>query len=448
MFQISGPLPLSQTNATEKTELNFRPLQRVTAEVIQVTATQAILSIDGKPVVAQLSSSDQAAALREQRVARFIVSQAEENNIVFKLVQSGQPSNSQGTAIKQDLALRFLGENQIPVTENNLTLMQAMLNQRLPLSADLFHELSTVLQSLNSWDPQTANLAAALKAAGLPLTPESLALASQLDQLPSGQLADLMQVLQQAAGRENLPENLSSLLKTVTTLLEQIRPNLEGSREQIAEALEKQVNLFGRSFENVVQHQLTTKNPFWPEDNLVLLSRLQTLAKESGETDLSNALSRVLEQAHQNQFLNIPTQNTARAESWIQLPIFLQQPGQAGQMVDQKAQFRVTRRSTIPGAKIDPANTYLSIEMDLENGESIQVGLSLLGKQAQANITVTSQTLAEAAEQEIPQLENGMKELGYLLSDSTLKIGQPEQENVIDISSNNSHSFITVNLEI
>ena len=62
-MSFPGPLAVSPIHAPANQDLGLRPFQRVTAQVLNVTGTTAILAIEGYPVVVQLTSADQATAL-------------------------------------------------------------------------------------------------------------------------------------------------------------------------------------------------------------------------------------------------------------------------------------------------------------------------------------------------------------------------------------------------
>ena len=88
-MNFPGPLSVSPLNQTGQ-ELSLRPFQRVTAQILAVNGTTAILSVEGYPVVAQLSSADQAAALLAQRTAQFIVTQLSDQVVTLKFVKNDQ----------------------------------------------------------------------------------------------------------------------------------------------------------------------------------------------------------------------------------------------------------------------------------------------------------------------------------------------------------------------
>ena len=72
-MSFPGPIPISPINNTTDQDFGLRVYQRVTAQVLSVTGTTVVLEVDGHPVVAQLTSADQAATLSSQPTAQFIV---------------------------------------------------------------------------------------------------------------------------------------------------------------------------------------------------------------------------------------------------------------------------------------------------------------------------------------------------------------------------------------
>src|SRR5690349_3532074 len=102
-MNISGPFSVSRVNAPQQ-EPDLHLFQRVTAQVLSVTGTTAILSIDGYPIVAELASAEQASILLPQQTTRFIVTQRTGDKITLKLIgnepsANPAPSTSQGLEI-------------------------------------------------------------------------------------------------------------------------------------------------------------------------------------------------------------------------------------------------------------------------------------------------------------------------------------------------------------
>ena len=114
-MNIPGPIAVSPVDPAIRHEMVLRPFQRITAEVLQVSQTQAILSVDGFPVVAQLTSADQAAALKDQRSAQFIVTQADSQSIVLRFLRPATTVFPQASteAARTDLATRMLTQLRV-----------------------------------------------------------------------------------------------------------------------------------------------------------------------------------------------------------------------------------------------------------------------------------------------------------------------------------------------
>jgi hypothetical protein len=445
---VNPPLPISSNDPVARTEATFRPYQRIVAEVLQVTATQAILSIDGITVVARLTSLEQATMLKEQRLARFIITQADENMINLKLLPLNQQNAPEMPGARQDLLARFLQDLNLAATDKNAMLLQAMVDHRLPISPDLFKELSAVLAQSGDWDADMADMAAAIKAAGLPLTAESLALALRNNGSGTDIMQNLYRLMQEIAGRNQIPEDVRSLLESAMKLFDETRATAGAPRAELARALEGQVLLNGRSLENVILEQLDEKNPFWPEKSLAVFSRLQTLSEKLGERELSQAISKYLDQAHQSQFWNIHANQPQTAEKWLEIPIYVQLPHPNGEENGEQARLRILRNPEQSGEKVDPANSRLLIEMEIGPGKTVQVNLSLTGKQARADVVVPDETLLDIARDELPDLEKGMLGLGYSLAQNNLRVGKPEEPSHSHITLNNGKSPLTVNVDL
>jgi hypothetical protein len=447
---VNPPLPISPNDSVARTENTFRPYQRIVAEVLQVTATQAILSVDGTTVVARLTSMEQANMLKEQRTARFIITQADENTINFKLLPPIQQNATDVTGARQDLLARFLQDLNLAATDKNAALLQALLDHRLPVSPDLFKEINGVLAQMGDWDENMADMAAAIKAAGLPLTAESLALALRNNGSGIDTMENLYRLMQEIAGRDNLPEDFRSLLEAGMKLFDETRASAGAPRAEMAKALESQILLNGRSLENVILEQADGKNPFWPEKSLTVFSRLQTLAGDLGEHELAQAVSKYLDQAHQAQFWNIHAAQPQATEEWLAIPLFMQVPHANSEETGEQARLRILRSPDQSTDGVDPTNTRLLIEMEVSPGKTVQVNISLTGKQARADVVVPDEELLDAAREEYPGLEKGMQGLGYALGQNNLRIGKPEEPVHVTtaLSGKKSYTTVTVDLEI
>ncbi|MCX6064920.1 MAG: hypothetical protein NT121_04095, partial [Chloroflexi bacterium] len=131
-----GPLSVSPLNAPTTPDLGLRPFQRVTAQVLTVNGPTAVLTIEGYPVVVQLTSADQATALFSQRTAQFIVTQLTDQVITLKFVKNEQSQPAlTGTVFNgPELAVSLLQQNNIPMSVNNLMMARSILKQHLPVT--------------------------------------------------------------------------------------------------------------------------------------------------------------------------------------------------------------------------------------------------------------------------------------------------------------------------
>jgi len=204
-MSLPGPQAVSPLQAPNLPDLGLRPFQRVTAHILSVTGTTATISIEGYPIIAQLTSADQAAALLDQPTAQFIVTKLTNEGMTLKLVRNEplQTTPASPPPTSTDLAARLVAQNQLPATENNLLLTRAVLKQQIPVTPGLLNELLTALNGTGPWGAAESDLAAALKAAGLPVSSASLALAAR-QSAPTGEALRELVASLQAAGR-NLP---------------------------------------------------------------------------------------------------------------------------------------------------------------------------------------------------------------------------------------------------
>ena len=111
-MNIQAPLPVNQTPNSVQPEGGLRLFQRVTAEILQINGTQAVISIDGHPIVARLVSQQEAAQLAGKKAAQFIVTAMDREAITLKIFNPPQPSASgNGVGLPmQEMALRILQE--------------------------------------------------------------------------------------------------------------------------------------------------------------------------------------------------------------------------------------------------------------------------------------------------------------------------------------------------
>src|SRR5690349_9254444 len=140
-MNISGPFSVPRVNAQQQ-EPDLHLFQRVTAQVLSVTGTTAILSIDGYPIVAQLASADQGATLLPQQTAHFVVTQRTGDKITLKVIGNESPvTRAQSTSQRLEVAGPLLEQLYLPMTDKYLLVTRALLKNHLPVSTVLIIDL-------------------------------------------------------------------------------------------------------------------------------------------------------------------------------------------------------------------------------------------------------------------------------------------------------------------
>jgi hypothetical protein len=450
-MNIPGPIAVQSLDPAQRHDLALRPFQRITAEVLQVSSTQAILSVDGYPIVAQLTSADQAALLKTARQAQFVVSQMDDQTIVLRFLRptsAGTGAAAPGVDVaRADLATQLLNQLGQPPSAENLLLARAALGHRLLVSAELFQELSTALAGLGSWGEAEAELAAALKAAGLPLSPGSLQLAARGGEQVGDGMARLMLLLQQAAQDPDLPETLRLALQQNLLLLDGGVVDWNAGAENIAAKLQSAVELLGRSLENILKSQAQEKSPFWPEKSLVQLTRMQELFRQAGRPELAEVVDRFLDDARMGHLMNARTELQPGRNEWAQVGFMLRLPDRGPEPEVFPARLRIARQSGSK-TKIDPAFTRLMIQVDLEGGEVMEADVTLVNKQIRAAVTAPNQELCERAREEMPGLREALEKLGFALQESQVGVGTPPPFEIIDSRPVPGEGLLSVDLEV
>lgn len=426
-----GPLsisPLNATNSPAGQELGLRVFQRVTAQILNVSGMTAVLTIEGYPVVAQLASSDQAAALLSRRTAQFVVTRLTDQVITLKFVNGEPPAQAKaaGAVVSgPELAVRLLEQHQLPVTVNNLMMARSVLKQHLPVTPRLLDELLAALSELGGWGSSEAELAAALKAAGLPLSGQSLALAARPAAQTGVGLANLIDLLSKAAGRDFPPELLAQL-KDSLRLLRGVALDGEGESSRLAEQLKQAVRLLGRSVESILLEESQNSRLAVPEKGLLSLLGLRQALEQAGEGELSGAIDKFLGDTRHHQFLNIKPDPALERGKTVEIGFLIQPGGRAAQEKSCPARLRVDSEPGPDSAKNDPALTNLRLQVEIHPGETVEVQLVLSGRQIRTEVTAPDAAWCRQAQEESASLAQAFQALGYSLKEFQLEIGQPQ----------------------
>ncbi|HND93156.1 MAG TPA: flagellar hook-length control protein FliK [Anaerolineales bacterium] len=433
-----GPISISPINNTNGQNFDLRVFQRITAQVLSVTGTTAVLEVEGHPVVAQLTSADQSALLSSQRTAQFVITQLGDNSVTLKLIKNEQTFPA-GTAFGPDLAERFLENNNLPITTSNLVMTRALLRQHLPITPRTLKELQGALSEYGDWGEAEADLAAAIKSAGLPLTGQSLALSARRPAPTAQAFSQLMATLAQAA-KQNLPENLLEQLRSNLQFLNSLILDRGGDSSRMADQLKAWAEAFGRSLENILLSEIQNGAESISKNNLMELAKLQNLLEQFGKQETARSLKEFLTDIRREQLMNVRSDSPSTTE-WLEIGFALPKANKDFA----SARLRIARDGTAKA--INPASTRLVLQVDLSPAETVEVDLSFAGKQIRSSVTSPNPAWCKQAQAELPSLTDALAELGYTLTDFQVDVQMPQSFNRLQ-SGTGSIDLMTVNIEV
>ena len=441
-MSFPGPISVSPINNTNEQFFGLRAYQRITAQVISITGTTAILEVDGHPVVAQLTSADQAATLSSQPTAQFIITQLNDQSVTLKFVKNeqAQPTLVGIVANGPELAERVLESNNLPVTTANLMMTRSLLKQQLPVTPELLNELQNALTEYGKLGEADMDLAAAMKSAGLPVTAQSLALAAQTPATTAQTLSQLIQSLTQTASQE-IPEEL---LKQLTANLQTLRSLIltaDGNSSQLADQLKAAVEAFGQSIENVLLKKIQNSGKSISEKNLTSLVKLQNMLEQLGEKETVQTIKEFLADIRREQLMNVKPEQPRGYDEWAQIGFVIQNTNQRTEEKFSSARLRIAR-----GPK-ENTNTRLILQVDLQSGETVEIDLALAGRQIKTLVKSPDLMWCEAAQNELPSLADALNELGYTLKDFQVSVETPQTFSRLQPGTGSLH-LMTVNIEV
>lgn len=447
-MSFPGPISISPINNTTDLNVGLRVNQRVTAQVLSVTGMTVVLEVDGHPVVAQLSSADQSSMLASQQTAQFIVTELNSQAVTLKLVKNeqSQPALKGTTSPGAELAERILENNNIPLTVANTVMTRSMLKQHLPVTPELLKELQSAFPDEASFTEADADLAAAMKAAGLPVTAQSLALASRLPVPTANALSTLIKSLNQALTGDIPEELLAQLSANLRSLNSMILIRGEDSSE-LANQLKAWVEAFGQSLENILLEK--SKDPLKQisEKSLMSLVRLQHLLEQFGKHETARAIQEFLYELRHSQFMNVKPDQQPREGEWSEIGLMLQSPAPKTQDKFSSARLRIAHEAKTDSTSINPAYTRIILQVDVQPGETVEVDLSLVGRQIRTSVTASDLDWCEQARTDLPTLSAALDQLGYSLKDFQVDVSEPKPFSRIQVDSGSTH-LLTVNIEV
>lgn len=439
-MDLPALLPVSSSRPASNADPVLRPFQRVTAQVLSVTGTNALLSIEGHPVVARLTSGEQAATLLSQRSAQFIITSLTGQEITLKLVHADQPDPGKGSLPRSgpELAVRLLAQNNIPLNGENLMLARSVLGQGLPLTSGLLTELLGALSESGAWGQAEAELAAALKGAGLPVTAQSLALAVRQAAQTGEALEQLIAQLQSAG--QNLPPELLKEIRRNLRMLEGLVLSTGGDTARLAAQLEKAIHTLGQSLESALLEQTHHSETISLKKGLFSLVKLQQALEGAGETELAGAVEKFLGDLRHHQLLNAKTEPGPDQLVWSEVGFRLE--GERGA----SARLRVGREARAKSGETGHNIKRLVLQVDIRAGETVEVDLALAGKSVRTQVTAPNPHWRRRAEGELPSLEQALHRLGFQLKEASMELGDPQPFEKLKLTPSTMH-LMTVNIE-
>lgn len=424
MYPLAGPPPLAVLQQPGEAATTLRLNQRVTAQVMQIATDHVTLMLDGVQVVARLTSAEQMALLNDRRVAQFIVRGFADQTLLLQLATPETAAAAETPAqptLSPDLASTLLKQVGLPQTEQNVQLARALVGRGLPVTPELMQEMGQALAGLKGWSSNEAQTAAALKAAGLPLSAGAIALFQENTGSLAEALAKLQPQLRNLLDSPNLSPRLADLAKNALDVLSRLKVDWSGPPQTIAAQLREAVSVLGRSLEG----DLARLKPGEPAPNgLLTLAQLRQELSASPQTrPLADELGRFLDAARLMQFTNtVPAHDDSAPARWLNLSLPLAQPPPNP---DLGAHVRVAYRSEGRADRLDPEHTRLVLQVELENSQTLEVDLSVVGRQIGARVVASSDDLRTSAEAELPALASGLTEIGFNLKTARCDVGNP-----------------------
>lgn len=399
-------------------------------------------------MVAQLTSTDQAAALLSQRTAQFIVTQLTDQTITLKFVKNEQTQTAlTGVVINEpELAARLLEQNNIPATASNLMMARSILKQHLPVTPRLINELLDILSEYGSWNEADAELAAAMKAAGLPVTAQSLKLASRQAVQTGEGLSQLIATLSHLR-KQDLPPEIQKQIDQNLQMLNTVVLKGDGGTSQLADQLKAAVDLLGRSLENILLEQSQNPNQLLPEKSLVTLVKLQQMLEQFGQKEGGGIIKEFLADNLRNQFMNVKPDPVPGHGAWSEIGFMIQSTQQKADEKFSSARLRIAHEAKADSDKINAGYTRLIIQADVEPGKTVEVDISLVGKQIRTSVTAPDPAWCDQAQSEAPSLAEALQTLGFTLKDMQIGVGDPQPVGGIKVAAG-SATLMTVNIEV
>jgi hypothetical protein len=220
-----------------------------------------------------------------------------------------------------------------------------------------------------------------------------------------------------------------------------------GESSQLADQLKAAVEALGRSMENILLEQIQDPAKPIPEKILLSLVKLQQMLEQFGKQETAQSIKEFLSDIRLNQFMNVKPDPVPGQGEWLEVGFMLQSAQQKAEEKFSAARLRISREAKEDSSKINPAYTRLILQVELEPDETVEVDLSLVGKQIRTSVMAPNPAWCNQAQDELPSLVDALNEMGYILKDFQVGIGDPQPFSRIQVASGSTH-LLTVNIEV
>jgi hypothetical protein len=448
-MNVSGLTPIRLIEKPGGSEIQLRTNQRVSAEVLNVNGDQVELMIRGVRVVGKLLSQEQSAELANRQSAQFIVRGMVDGELQLQLLGELQ-TTTLSTQESQwlTLAKNLLHILNLPADDENIMLAKALLENNLPVTQTLIEQMKTALQSLGQWGENEAEMAAALKAGGFPISDGSLQLA--LQKLPdfNGNIQELQTAIQQQIQKESSSE-VRQMLQGALKFLDSLRIDMSSQPEQMAEQIKNIITVLGKSFEaNIAQQVQNNKSTISgsvnnENSNLELILNLRNHFVNQNDLSTVKLIDTMINSMRQMQLLNSAQLTDPMDPPWLTVDLPINAGALGNNALEETKKFfpaniKISYQSGQKNKKIDPQDTRLILSFDLDNNNKIKIDLSMLGKKMGAWMTVNSEEWKELVEEEAGTFKDAMEKLGYELQFTKCNVSH--DISMLDMQSSESSS--------
>lgn len=457
MLNITGPIQSNLPPSQERADQFLKVNQRIAGEVISVTNENVILSVNGVQIVARMTSSEQLALLLERRFANFVVKDISNNQITLQIATTAQNAGGQKAVVNNPIGVALLEQFGLPVDEANLTIVQTALNRGLKITPELVKEMRQVLEATPGWSQSDAQLASALKSAGLPLTEASLNLAQTAAKDIKTNFLSLLNQMNEALNRPGLAPEIQQMIRSIQAELQKTLIQCGGSKEAIEQNLLTSIKELGSSLENVLGKLLDQggKNSQTENMNGILfnLASLRHSLDNSNMGRLSQSIDRFIEGMRWTHFTNAEPEQILAKGQWTQMDLPISFGYNLLNHVQPDAvhnlQIRVAHENDEEsGNKINPAYTRLVIQVDLDEQDMIKVDLSIVSNMVGAEITATNNEICQKASEELDDLKIGLQNLGYTLKTTKVELGNSILEMDLNVTGRSLPTITSIDLGV